>query len=222
MKNYLIVESINDKFFLEACLAHLKLNNTEVSNATICGIDDYESMGGLDPEKLRLAISHLKDKSDKSSEPFNIGIVIDWDGQALSERLALVNTAIQKVFKNNNNLTAINQFITVAEDVKMACYFNGVNGKGELETVLKEIKSEPSNSANCLNTWRDCIKPQNISQKEFDKFWITVYTRYDTCSKKEKNQAQKNCSFEAAMKKPIWKFDHPCLQELQAFLTLFS
>jgi hypothetical protein len=222
MKNYLIVESQNDKFFIDALINHLNLTNVKVSDATICNIDDYEYMNGLDHKKLCQAIGHVKDESEKSSESFNLGIIIDWDDKTLEDRLELVNTAIVTVFENTNSITATNELLAVSNDFNIACYFNGIDKKGELETVLKHIKSEVSTYADCLDTWRNCLAPSTVSQKEFDKFWVAQYIRYDTCSKKEKNQVSKYCTLEAAMKKSIWDFKNPCLDELKSFLQLFA
>ncbi len=221
------MESQNDKFFLDALIAHLNLS-IEVSNATICNIDDYECMNGLNIQKIAESLGFLKTKSEKKPDntqkiyiDANVGIVIDWDGKPIAERLSLINAAIKTVFNTTAELTAINQFITVEEGFKIACYFNGIDEQGELETVLKAIKSQNSKHADCLDSWRKCLEPETISQKDFDKFWVAQYIRYDTCAKKERNQVVKNCTFEPAMKKPIWDFDHACLSDLRAFLNLF-
>ncbi len=221
IQNYLIVESQNDKFFLNALIAHLNLSTIEVSNATICKIDDYECMEGLNVGKISSTLGDLKDKFDKRPEYFNVGIVIDWDGKPIAERLKLINDAIKTVFNTKEELTAINQFITVEEGFQIACYFNGIDEQGELETVLKAIKSQDSKHADCLDSWRKCLEPGTISQKDFDKFWVAQYIRYDTCVKKERNQVVKNCTFEPAMKKPIWDFEHDYLTDLRTFLRLF-
>ena len=44
VSNILIVESENDKFFVEALIAHIDIN-IEVGNP-ICTIDEYNCMGG--------------------------------------------------------------------------------------------------------------------------------------------------------------------------------
>jgi hypothetical protein len=103
-----------------------------------------------------------------------------------------------------------------------------VAGKGELETVLKAIKSENSIYADCLQSWQECIKKRGINDslglkdKDFDKFWVQVYMRYDTCSKEEQKQAGRKCNNEASMNKSIWNFDHECLDKMKSFLMLFS
>ena len=67
---------------------------------------------------------------------------------------------------------------------------------------------------------------KEIKQKDFDKFWINNYLRYDTCLKQDQKQAEKKCSmhgFEYVMehKKDIWDWAHPALDDLKEFFQLF-
>lgn len=61
-----------------------------------------------------------------------------------------------------------------------------------------------------------------MNKKEFDKFWVSIYQRYDTCTKTEKKQANRKCVGEVSMKKDIWNFEHEKLKDLKIFLHLFS
>ena len=100
-----------------------------------------------------------------------------------------------------------------------------VSGSGELETVLKAIKSKDSTYADCLESWRDCLKGKgkpDLSQKEFDKFWVNNYLRFDTCLASEKSQAGTKCNYEAGIKKDIWDFENQILDDLKEFLKLVS
>ncbi|WRH66970.1 MAG: hypothetical protein RSE13_00150 [Planktothrix sp. GU0601_MAG3] len=65
-----------------------------------------------------------------------------------------------------------------------------------------------------------------IVESKNDKFWISLYLRFDTCSRLERKQAERKCSmknFEYIMenKKDIWNFNHPVLNEIKNFLHLF-
>ena len=67
---------------------------------------------------------------------------------------------------------------------------------------------------------------KEISLKEFNKFWVDMYIRFDTCSKSDKKQADRKCSmrgFDYVMtnKAVIWDFEHPVLNDLKKFLGLF-
>ncbi len=66
-----------------------------------------------------------------------------------------------------------------------------------------------------------------IKDKDFDKFWISNYLRFDTCSTEDKKQAGRKCSmngFDYVMKNKryIWNFEHEVLNELKEFLQLFA
>lgn len=195
----------------------------------IC-IDDYECLEGLNPKKL---ITTLKDlEADLQKRDIEkIGIVIDLDNYSESERLEWVSECIKDVFEAEI-LSSTKQFIDICTklgtNAKLACYFTNVGGKGELETLLKEIKAKDSPYADCLDSWKTCLENQGkkISQKEFDKFWISNYIRFDTCSKKEQKQAGDKCSmskFDYVMehKKDIWDWDNPTLDDLKEFFKLF-
>jgi len=62
-----------------------------------------------------------------------------------------------------------------------------------------------------------------ISDKDLNKFWISNYLRFDTCSKEDRKKAGKKCGLQYVMenKTHIWNFEHSSLQELKDFLRLF-
>lgn len=193
-------------------------------------IDDYESLEGLSETKLITTLKALEADLQKRDIE-KIGIIIDIDNDSEQERLELVNKCIKQVFESET-LSSTKQFVDISGDngtnAKLACYFTNVGGKGELETLLKAIKARDSPYADCLNSWQTCIESQGkkINQKEFDKFWISNYIRYDTCSNQEQKQAGRKCSmsgFDHVMehKKDIWDWDNPALDDLKEFFRLF-
>ena len=227
MSSILIVESENDKYFIEALIQNMNIDKVEISNGFICNIDDFECMDGLNTTKLTLALKAVSNKI-KKEDINNVGIIIDIDDKTKQERLELVNTSINEAYGIANVLEEVNTLkkITINENqnINIATYFTNVNNAGELETVLKEIKSSNSTYADCLQSWQDCLVAKNVnglSLKDFNKFWISIYTRYDTCSRLEKKQASTKCNNKAAMSKPIWNFGHNCLEDLKTFLRLF-
>lgn len=129
-----------------------------------------------------------------------IGIVIDIDLHSTQERLQFINKCLRQVFTLNNEFSDISQFITVNipgyDSIEIACYFTHVEGQGELETVLKLIKTKESTYADCLESWRNCLESNNksIKDKDYDKFWISNYLRFDTCFGEDKKQAERKCS----------------------------
>ena len=237
MSNKLIVESKNDKIFIEKLIEILNLDNIKVDDP-ICepknpiNIDKYQCLNGLDQDLMVQALDYFS-KDLLKNDVAKVGVIIDQDLKTRKERLSFINSCINKVFETSNSLDDINKLITVTTkdniSLQLGCYFTNVSGQGELETLLKAIKTQPSDYADCLEAWRECViaKGNNISQKEFDKFWVNNYIRFDTCSKKERRQAKKKCSLESfdyvlENKSHIFDFDNPVLDELKDFLKLFK
>ena len=126
---------------------------------------------------------------------------------------------------NDFTITEVNEFVKIESlDVKVGYFIMNVSGKGELDTVLKAIKSKDSTFADCLDAWKECLtsKSKEIKDKDFDKFWVNNYLRFDTCKSGEKGQADRKCKGEVAIKKDIWDFTNPILDDLKEFLTLLS
>ena len=227
MNNLIIVESDNDKFFIEKLRDVMGFTNIKVDEP-ICNITDFECLGGLSEKKLTQT---LKEVSFHQYQ--KVGIIIDADDKEIAERIDLINKCVRALenFPTDFKITQINEFIKVKSsddevnsfDVEIGCYIMNVNGKGELETVLKAIKSEESIYADCLEAWRDCLtsKGETIKDKSFDKLWVNFYQRYDNCKENQSN-ADENCKGEKSMKKDIWDFENPILDDLKEFLKKLS
>ncbi|MEG4058641.1 MULTISPECIES: DUF3226 domain-containing protein [unclassified Microcoleus] len=227
MSNIVIVESKNDRIFMQAMVEKL---NCDIQVQLPIYIDDYKSLEGLSETELIKALKALEALIDKNNIE-KIGIIIDLDNYSEQERLKFVDRCIKQVFEAES-FSSTKQFIDICGDngtkAKLACYFTNVGGKGELETLLKAIKARESPHADCLNSWKACIESQGqqIDRKGFDKFWVSIYLRYDTCSDKEQQQAGRKCTmsgFDYVMehKKNIWDWDNPALNDLKEFFKLF-
>jgi len=220
--NILIVESKNDKYFIEAFIDYLNIDNVDIA-PPICSIDDYECLNTLSLKSLENKLEILAGQVGKKGIE-KIGIIIDADKAGIDKRIELINEALQ-IIDENLHLNVCNNFVTSkALDVEIACYIMNVDGFGELETVLKAIKSQDSTHADCLDSWKQCLekKDKTITNKEFNKFWVNIYQRFDHCIKKDKKQAGKKCNFAISMKKDIWNFESDKLNELKNFLNLFK
>lgn len=219
-KNLLIVESDNDKFFIE-CLKKTVTADFEISSP-ICRIDEYQCLNGKD--NLNFKLDEIK--SDIEKGYFNkIGIMLDADKVGISERVNDINNAIRTITDDLEILEHNQWYRSEKLDVDISCHILNINGFGELETLLKEIKLQDSTFADCLYSWQECLIKNNkeISTKAFDKFWVDIYGRYDCCTKKEKKQAEKNCNLAASIKKEnIWNFSHPALTDLKNYLAMFN
>lgn len=232
MSNLLIVESKNDKIFIEALVKYLNINKIQLDKPICFEEDDYKCLQGLDQAKLTSTFDEIKATIRKKAIP-KVGIIIDQDSDTKTERLNWLNDCLKKVYPEAEDIRETSQLyrLTTIEDqiTEFACYFTNVEGQGELETVLKKIKSQDSTYADCLEDWRNCLNKQekSIKDKDFDKFWISNYLRFDTCSTEDKKQAGRKCSmngFDYVMKnkRHIWNFEHEVLNELKEFLQLFA
>lgn len=236
MSNLIIVESENDQYFIEALIDNLNLPNIKVGTP-ICKIDDFDCLGGY--TKLTANLRSLK--LDKYSK---IGIILDADEATIAGRVNFINKALKSIC-GDVTLDEINQLRrSNTLDLSIACYITNVGGKGELETVMRKIKSKDSIYADCLTEWKKCLEAKGkiIKDKEFDKVWVSNYLKYDTCnSSKHRGNKKKYCANELinntdngneiennlmsndkTIKKNIWNFDDSILDELKIFLKLFN
>lgn len=218
-KNIIIVESENDKYFIEALRDYLTVD-VEVGTP-MCSIDEFECLDGI--SKLQPRLKELKERIQKDDVQ-KIGILLDADKVGIATRVDEINKALH-VICSDVTLTGVNTVVKSNElDAEFLCCITHVEGVGELETLLKTIASQEKIHADCLDAWKTCLEGQgkSISPKDFDKFWVTLYLRYDTCRPSERRQADKKCKGELAIKKPVWNFDHPALDDLKTFLQLFK
>jgi hypothetical protein len=227
--NKLIVESKNDKAFIEALIRHLNIA-AEVDKPIF--IDDFESLDGLSQNRLTVKLKDVF--SEVAKKPIEkIGILLDIDNEGVLNRIQLINECLldakatsAQLIRQTNELI---RYEIEGVNVEIACFFTNINGTGELETVLKAIKNRESVYADCLESWKDCLirNGKIISDKDFDKFWVANYVRFDTCSNRESRQAGEKCSlqnFDYVLEKtpPIFDFEHEVLNELKDFLKLFN
>lgn len=221
-KNILIVESINDKYFVESTKDFLNNIDLEV-DTPFCLIDDYECLEGLSLKSLTNNLHELKIQIDKKGIE-KVGILLDADEGGIEEKINLINEAL----KDNDSTVKIEEvnkwYNCDVLNVDISCHILNVNGNGELETILKSIKSKDSIFADCLEAWQHCLTEngKSIDSKQFDKFWVSIYQRYDCCSRREQRQATRKCNNEASMKKDIWDYSHSSLSSFREFIEMFK
>ncbi len=235
--NILIIESKNDKIFVQALIKAMNIKNTDVENIQIDD-DNFLSLNGVDPnpKKPTNLIRKLNDvKTDILKKGIEkIGILLDIDKNKLDYRLLLINTAIKQAFGESTfkEINDVNQAVSVQIDdeiIEIFCYFTNIDETGDLETVLRKIAIiEDANYADCLDSWRNCLETKKIkiSDKDFDKLWINNYIRFDACSKKEKKHAKEYCSMQAfkyvMQKSDIFNLSHEVLDGMKKFLMQFK
>ncbi len=214
--NKLIVESKNDKIFVEKILKILNFQNIEVSEP-ICLIDECICLDGLGNLEKKL-------RDEKLDSINKIGILIDADNEGVSKRIEEVN----KILKNldiNVEFNNINQLKKDEKnDIEIACHILNIEDKGSLDNILKTIAKGKSEYADCLESWKKCLeeKGEKVSDTTFIKFWVNNYLRFDTCDEEEQKKSSKKCNFEKALEKDFWDFEHKSLDSLKDFLKLFK
>jgi hypothetical protein len=241
-KKYIIAEDNNDKYTLEAILksmanqdraivASAETVDWEIRNAE----NDIENPAGLAKSIESLLKEMPKGKYDK------IGLVWDTDSFTAAERILQFNNAINKAINNYTQkdpenianftvpLTEINQFVPLevkGVTVQIGCYFIHHNGRGEMEDLLKAIKTKPSPIADCVDKLMPGCMQENgeaaPGNKDLVKLWINHYQRYDTLA--AKNRVAKYTMWENVMlhRSDIFDFNRvgePALDELKFFLT---
>ena len=246
--NVLIVENANDQYFVEALAKKVSVENKVVH------IDDYKHCSLSEPKLTETIQNQLLDVNRGVSK---IGIILDIDDETIDKRLSLINKCLKQALLNTGNippnnvlLTGINEFIAISVTgitVKVACFFTNVDGQGELETVLKAIKTKDSPFADCLNEgWRQCLESKgkkigrrndtcDISEKEILKLWVDSYKRFDTLTKTQRKQSEKNTDWKGIMLgvtkegktieargEEIFNLDSEILNELKEFLRMFD
>ncbi len=156
-------------------------------------------------------------------------MILDQDNKTSDSRILQANTALKEAFDMDENLiVGLGELVEVSIDkdttVNIGLYLQNVSGVGNLETVLMAIKNKDSRHADCLQEWRQCIEEHSltINDGDFNKFWITIYQRYDQCSRRERRQAGRKCNHQASMQKDIWDFNHEVLNPLKVFLQKFN
>ena len=245
--NILIVESENDEYFIQALVNKISINNK------VCSIDDFKH-SSLSEESLKTQIANALRDVNRGEGVSKIGIILDIDDSNKAERLELINKCLSKAFEDcgyrlTEELTDIKQFkvipIDEEQDIQISCYFTNVDGQGELETVLKEIKTQDSTFADCLEDgWKNCLSKKNkiivgrgekgdISNKEILKLWVEFYKRFDTLKKGERREestcwkgimlgeTKKNKKV-TARGEAIFNLESPILTDLISFLQMFD
>ena len=203
--NTLIVESENDQYFVEALI-----NEMGIKGNKVLSVDQF-IYSSLDKKKLTTKISSVLDIARYSEK---VGIILDMDDSNKLDRISLVNECLVDAFiergypRPENLLSDVNKFVENDMDdllkVKVSCFFTNVNGEGELETVLKSIKTKTSYFADCLyDGWCECLVKKglvisdrgnacDISKKEILKLWVDFYKRFDTLKKSDRNEKNTN------------------------------
>ncbi|MFM9952151.1 MAG: DUF3226 domain-containing protein [Saprospiraceae bacterium] len=215
IRNILIVESFNDKSFIELLLSDLKLTQNTLTE-TIEIIDLHKFPDPDNPanelrgkknigKRLNSLYIDLRNRAEYK-DVSKVGIILDMDSDTLEQNLKLVNEAIEYAFKINSSLSKEGEPATIeipldrlnTFPIEVSCFFTkDQTGKGNLETLLYEIRRNPDIPvpyADCLARWRDCVSssasPIQVAPGVFQKMWADNFLRakaYELSSKDRKS-----------------------------------
>ena len=180
-------------------------------------------------------------KEIKKGKYDKIAVIWDLDNFSFDDRLLQVNNAFDLAineFKVENSDLVIKKdrierpgsFFNLKFDnknIQIACYFVNYQGKGEIEDVLKAIKSSNKSSliADCVDSkLPECLgenEQVNLRDKDLVKLWINNYIRYDTLKKKERKEIHTKWDNVMLYRNDIFDFDNeniPEFVELKNFL----
>ena len=231
-KKFVIVEHNNDKFTFEAILRYISSINTEVNSAEIW----YEPRGAdssIDqPTGLKESLISAF-KEIRKGKYDTIAVIWDLDNFTISERLLQVNNAFDLAINEfkvdyfdltikRKKIEIVSDFFNLSFDnsnIQIACYFVNYQGKGEIEDILKAIKSPNKSSliADCVDSkLPECLaenEQSSLREKDLVKLWINHYVRYDTLKKNERKD--ENTKWENVMlnRSNIFDFDNESISE---------
>lgn len=221
--NIIIVEGMSDKKFLEAYISYLN----EIFPKKYLVIDRVKNAKGQD---AIFSVLNTQKIQINKGETKNIGILIDANNSGVQEKIAnIINPAIEKAFGVKNVIQSINDKVSIdfeGNSVNIFCYICNIDGKGELEDILYDIrKDKEALLPICLDKFVTCIKGFNEAypEKEYKKNLIYFYA-YECICKKE---GLKSDEVKSKLKgfnyftSEYWDFEHFRLKELKQFLELF-
>ena len=166
----------------------------------------------------------------KKGETKNIGIQIDANNSGAKGKIdCIINPAIEKAFGVKNVIQSPN--IKAAIDfegdiINIFCYISHIDGKGELEDILHEIRKDKNAQLPlCLDKFVECMNGFNEAypEKEYKKNLIYFYAYECICKEKKLNSDEVKSKLKGFnyFTSEHWDFEHFRLKELKQFLELF-
>ena len=231
----LIVESPNDKAFMELLLAQPQaaeistIQPTEIEHLhNFLGTDGKEKRGKTAlSQKLQVTRSEL---SKTKAHIQHVAVIVDADspphgGQAQS--LALINRAFEEAFGVDPRFSAPGEVITPTVDLlgekislSLSCFLmQDATGEGNLDTVLKAIASRSCVESDCLEEMNRCVEAQTGQpMRDFTKQWVNYYLRSFAHKKQLNNAEARLHEVISAHGRDMFDLDAPLVAGLKAYL----
>ncbi|ETR70808.1 MAG: hypothetical protein OMM_02971 [Candidatus Magnetoglobus multicellularis str. Araruama] len=221
--NVIIVEGLSDKKFLESYISYLN-EKFQKRYLIIDRVRDAKGQNAihsaLNTQKIQI----------KKGETKNIGILIDANDSGIQGKIKnIINSAIEKAFGVKNAIESPNDKVSIDFEgniFNLFCYICNIDGKGELEDILQEIRKDKNTQLPlCLDQFVSCMKGFNEAypEKEYKKNLIYFYAYECICKQKGLNSDEiksilKGYNYFCS---EYWDFEHFRLKELRQFLELF-
>ncbi len=242
IRNILIVESFNDKAFIEILLEDLGLlQNTFIEIIHLHKFPDPD-----DPKKelrgkhnIHKRLGALnRDLKTKYADVSKVGIILDMDKDTLEKNLGLVNKALEFAFKTDLKLLDESKEITINLQtfaIEVSCFFTkGQHGQGNLETLLCESRKNPETPvpyADCLALWRECVSnsasPIQVTPGVYEKMWTDNFLRAKAYELEDRKKIlndfeDKKHEIIERLGKDIFDLNHSALSSMKAYLSIFK
>jgi hypothetical protein len=238
-KTLIIIEDDSDKHVFEAIIRHIKLQNSlsvidTPTNTDWKAVADESNVD--QPTALIRALKNLL--NDISKEKYDkVGIIRDLDDKAKQEKLSLINNALQEAYPNQSQkLSDTNELVPFTFEqnptgtlltVHFACHFVSYDGRGEIEDLLKAIKTKPSPIADCVDKHLpECLQmtEEELREKDLVKLWFNHYQRFDTLPENQRKSPYTTMGHIMTQRTDLFDFDRNIeeLNELKQFLQKMS
>lgn len=202
--NILIVEGQDEAYFFDSFLKFLKSSN-EISHVKFHIID----IGGKDVFRSKKGISLLIKSYGFTEIVRSVAIIRDAEEHSAESAFKSINQTLQKVGLSKPNI--MNKFTLPSDNKISAGIFIMPNCKdsGMLEDLC--LQSIPFAFHKCYDDFSICIGATNI--KQLSKSKVQSYLALQNpLSNRLGHSAREN----------IWKFEHPCFNEIKSFLLEFA
>jgi len=222
--NVIIVEGLSDKKFLEAYISYLnekfqkryliidRVRDAKGQNAILSALNTQKI------QKYRLRKMKLK-----------ILVFLLMRITQACKIKNIINPAIEKAFGVKNAIESPNDKVSIDFEgniFNLFCYICNIDGKGELEDILQEIRKDKNTQLPlCLDQFVSCMNGFNEAypEKEYKKNLIYFYAFECICKEKELEPDEIKSKLKSYnyFTSEYWDFEHFRLKELRQFLELF-
>lgn len=229
-KSLIVVESLNDKAFIELLLkaGGQSAPAKPIEIASLHKFDGESRGKSAFPKWLTYYVG-----GEFQKRPIgHLAIILDADDDrkdaktgGLENSIRFVNQSIKDLLGVDPGITTEAQVVPCKLDQKspplnISCFFfKTENKEGDLDQLLRQIANKEVPYCSCLvDALLPCLEQKNLSTNDFDKIWINKYTRA-AASREQRRDAERKLH-EVILEKgeSIFDLNHPILNDLKSYL----